>query len=564
MMQFKGVDPTVQLIHTWTWFVNSDDTDYLHHQGLYHYNKNVDVDLSYQTVERYYEKYNILGENHDAQAIKLRKAGGLGILKFEFDPSMCHTRGILIDTPVGFEDKFKKMHQDLQEVFDRPRVVQVDPVTPVVTETPEEDWGDQTGTVVSPKPAKKAQAVIIFIGAANPQMWGQEYMNFQQKIQIEKAHDPVDLWYPEITSHKSVIIKGKQPRGVNRPQVVVPAQWTYRSTREFFTIVGMSQLLQEEYEQQLCAQSVPFKCELRLLNVKAGFNRQYIGLLRLPDGYEYRLGSDDAVNVTFNVGTPTAFEWHGDIIEYPYQFASSTDVTILVNRRFDAEKSGWETSESVESLDLTSIKKHASDTLVMEYCHNGPFNLVTVTPQRSDKTFKAAIAAVKILNPAHRGETGYEEYHNDKWERILLGQDLRTLGEPVNIFEGIPIKKLLKRWGRTLDVDQKNALMYMQHLPLPLAIINGCFGSGKTELDILTTMLLISQGRNVNVFSASSVAADSFVLRLSWELSRLAKRGIILTEKKIVRFYTQTTEARYMRKEIDQVPQHWSIHSVDQ
>ena len=79
-------------------------------------------------------------------------------------------------------------------------------------------------------------------------------------------------------------------------------------------------------------------------------------------------------------------------------------------------------------------------------------------------------------------------------------------------------------------------------MPNHMGIVKGPWGTGKTKVDLVITMLLMSAGKKVKVLSPTNKAADSFVLRLNAEITRLKDKGIMITDKYVVRFHSPTTE----------------------
>ncbi len=55
-------------------------------------------------------------------------------------------------------------------------------------------------------------------------------------------------------------------------------------------------------------------------------------------------------------------------------------------------------------------------------------------------------------------------------------------------------------------------------------------------------MLLLQLNKKIKVLSSFNNTANTFVLKLNEQLQRLKNKDINLTNKKIVRFYSQFTE----------------------
>lgn len=165
----------------------------------------------------------------------------------------------------------------------------------------------------------------------------------------------------------------------------------------------------------------------------------------------------------------------------------------------------------------------------------------------SDVPYKFKLAAIKTLNPANQEDQNHT--HNPRWQRLILGQDLRTTSR-VNIFEGIDVQAKLQEWDIQLDNSQRAELKdYLSNMPNNLGLIKGPWGTGKTGVDVVAAMLLISHNRKVKVLSPTNKAADTFVEKLSAQLTRLREKGVAITNKHIVRFHSPMTEQRVVRNE---------------
>ena len=68
------------------------------------------------------------------------------------------------------------------------------------------------------------------------------------------------------------------------------------------------------------------------------------------------------------------------------------------------------------------------------------------------------------------------------------------------------------------------------------------WGTRKTKVDVIVTMLLMLAGRKIKVLSPANKSADSFVEKLNAEIARFRRECITITDKPVVRFYSPTTE----------------------
>ncbi len=61
-------------------------------------------------------------------------------------------------------------------------------------------------------------------------------------------------------------------------------------------------------------------------------------------------------------------------------------------------------------------------------------------------------------------------------------------------------------------------------------------------MNVVITMLFLKLNKKVKVLSLFNNTANTFVLKLNEQLQRLKNKDINLTNKKIIRFYSQFTE----------------------
>ena len=201
---------------------------------------------------------------------------------------------------------------------------------------------------------------------------------------------------------------------------------------------------------------------------------------------------------------------------------------------------------NIYTPDLRTAQADKGHAAIKAYCYSGKPNLVNVSPIRSEKTLKHVLAA--ILNPAHEGEKDHKQFHNGKWEKSLLGQDLQS-SNPVDIFEGLDVRAKVKEWQLKLNKGELSALDNRARTSYGLALTVGCFRSGETFLNIVTAMHCIFLGKKVNIYSSSNQAVDIFVTKLIQQLEKLEASGIVLTDKQVVRYYAQASEERHVRHE---------------
>ena len=153
-------------------------------------------------------------------------------------------------------------------------------------------------------------------------------------FELERTPPPYTCWFNGIPDAKARVQKGQVTPRADRPPVTVPFSFTYANSNDCWTAEGMSIIYQEENDIQDAKDAQGRECKLRVLKVTPGGERLYIGLLRLPDGFEYRFSADDAFEVRLGDDKP----WSASILPRPFPHASSLDYTIALKRPFVDEK----------------------------------------------------------------------------------------------------------------------------------------------------------------------------------------------------------------------------------
>jgi len=124
--------------------------------------------------------------------------------------------------------------------------------------------------------------------------------------------------------------------------------------------------------------------------------------------------------------------------------------------------------------------------------------------------------------------------------RILLSRDIR-IHHTVDIFPGLDVDAKLLEWGIDFDEDKRRALEYFRGLPNSFGVVKGPFGAGKTYLDVVISMLLLSLDKKILAVSSANNAADSFIRKLDDKLERLQRREITVVKKAVVRIHSPGT-----------------------
>ena len=438
-------------------------------------------------------------------------AGYLKYTKFTFEPAKTHTEGILTaENILGLPRRVQEVQDTLFRLFASPQGAAVEMAAFFVTQ----DFG-------------------AYIGG---------YAQVLNAFTLERQYPPWTRFFGGRPDAKCKLQKGQITPRDNRPHPKIPFALTYGTSEECWVTEGMSLIYQEENEIARIKAAQYRDCQLRVLQTVVGADLVYLALLRLSDDFDYRFSTDDAFVIKFS----DKEEWAASIQSIPFPYASSLDHSIVLKRPIRKDDRGT-LGFSTYQLDpncvfLLKTPPHIRADDLEVFCHRGPFIKVNVVPIMSPVPYRFRLAAIKTLNSAHIDDKNHT--HNGRWERLLLGQDLRAT-EYGNVFEGVDIEAKLKEWGLPYDQSQIAALRYQEKLPNGLGIIRGAWGTGKTNLDVYAALLIIAcTGRTVKVLSPTNMAADDFILRLLDLKDSLEKKGIHITTRAIVRYHAPSTEAR--------------------
>lgn len=501
-----------EYIHTWVIRLNATG-DIGDDVTIWRLPKSVKDAANY--IEQAYANYVI--NLNDKGGIAHRNAGNLACFGLRFHPAKAHTEGILHNTKIL--DQFQCVQDQLFHIFGQPN--------------------------------NNPLEMTAFFCTSETEAFYISYRAILVAFAHDRAFPPYTHWFNGSADAKCKIQKGQVTPREDRPPVTLPFCNTYANSDECWTTEGMSIIYREENDLQDIKDSLCRECQLRVMRLEFGADRMYMGLLRLPSNFEYRFSSEDSFII--NIG---AEEWAATILPRPFPYASSIDYTITLNRPF--EDNAWSGLELKSVFDLTN----SADILrqdIESFCFNGKATIVTVRPVLSDVPSKLRLAAIKTLNPAHEGDKNH--VHNSRWQRLILGQDLR-IDKVYNLFQGIDVKGNLTLWDIKLDESQMGALEYLARMPNYLGLIKGPWGTGKTKLDVVITLLLMSADRKVKVVSPTNKAADTFITKLKAELARLKEAGITISDKHVVRFHSSTTERTVVQEENQRfvtrdTVQHW-------
>ena len=290
----------------------------------------------------------------DPVAAALRKQSELLGVRFAFTPTDAHTEGILIDTLSRVEG-FESIHKRLKEIFSRTEKIRL----------------------------------YAFISAVSKFSFEGQYAAFTSAIVAEDTTYPLGKFYPGSTSlvPPAKLQKGQLLKYSELPNLPdIPTKWSYRDANHCWTIEGYNIILEEERDEREIEASITRNCELRLLVSAPGGEREMIGLLRLPDGFERRLISRERLTVIIY-----EVEWEAHVQEEQVVYSAATDITILLHRpRDENSPSGW-LEQNLPYLDLRNLQRDNSHRQILDHCYHSPPIMVKVRAQVDRK-----IARVKL------------------------------------------------------------------------------------------------------------------------------------------------------------------------
>ena len=499
-----GAFSKIEVLHTWTIRLNLDCN--LEDLSI------MDLPRVPRHRERFVENLFLGQCRDDTRARELREMGFMAFLRLTFEPQHAHTACVLTELSEA-EELVANTHANLNAVF---------------------------GAADNQR-----ASLMAFICTTGEHTFFSQWAEFHKLMQIEAVYPPLRAWFrgphhSERNPDKSVIDYNYITPREERPAVTLPYQRTYRNVQECWTIEGLSMIQAHESQRQLADNVSHLRCELRVLATTAGNARDYLGLLRLPDHFEYHFSSDDHFEIIIKDEN-----WTAHILPIPFLYASTIDISVTLHRPLTPE--GWSVLNIEHVLEMADLPYDPDHRVIQDFCHNGPYNTVMVRPIMNDKPQKYRIAAVKRLNPAHIGENGYE--HNDSWTDLILGQDLRIQGPTFDIFDGADIYATLATWEIAVNDTTRAALEYFRRLPNRFGIVKGPWGTGKTWLDVIVALLLLHRGHKVKVLSPSNKSADTFIIKLKERMETLASKGIIVTDRAVVRFHAPSTEHEVIQKE---------------
>ncbi|KAL8701539.1 MAG: hypothetical protein Q9224_000452 [Gallowayella concinna] len=482
---------------------------------------------------------------------RCRAAGQMEYISIKFRLSLSQTEGILTpirETYPGLDDAVYNFHDSLSPGC----TPQYHTLAPPSTHSPSETWevglnDDTTTEVLAPTAPPPVLAQLSgFINCEDRSAFEKRFKGFYRHWQPECEHSPYNPWLasnPSSNGHTLVRIRrGQEIQAPHlRPSPRLGSRLTYRDMPQWVLVEGFSIIYQEEAIRRSAKENWERDNELRVLQLNPACTHFYIGILRFGSDFDFHVD-----RFTVRMGNA---EWATHVIE-PLPFVSRLDYCVILVRPLNHDKTP-NTFEIPEVFDMSlpAPEGQSQESLVYAHCHTGPCNVVQVTPRVSDTSIKVYLNHLAILNPEHRNERGFYDRYIERWDHHLLGQDLR-IHSTSNVFGDLTanqLTELLKSWGVTLTDEQTAAMIRLTELPNAFGIVDGPPGTGKTELDIVTIAILLSQRKKVRILSPTNATLDDTLRRLHTFIDARASAGVWKPEysqQAIIRVHPKSTESR--------------------
>ncbi|KAL9023948.1 MAG: hypothetical protein Q9180_008050, partial [Flavoplaca navasiana] len=316
-------------------------------------------------------------------------------VSFMFDATKAKTGGILVDelpdSVLRDAPGFSKQHDALKDAFDP--------------------------TASDGKPT--FSRFWAFVTVSDSDLFTHNFADLQNRLRQDQDEPKFNNWFKE-GSTKWTIQRGQVIDYDNRPWPIVPSLPMFMSEEEALHINAFSTLNIHEASVKNDQASTEIDVEMRVLEDSAGLDKINNVFLRLPSEFRSRIGANDTFHVKIS---NEEGDWFAVVTPHPYPYGSSQDIHAVLYRK-RGEFREWPTFQFDSVLRLWETK-HSEDEVV-KYLYTGTPNVVKVKPRNTLTPLKKSMEAIKIMNKAHKGEVGYEDFHNNLWLRYLVGQDLRT------------------------------------------------------------------------------------------------------------------------------------------
>ena len=177
------------------------------------------------------------------------------------------------------------------------------------------------------------------------------------------------------------------------------------------------------------------------MRTSAGGDNEYLALLRIPDGFEYRLKPNNRLKLEYQNEI-----WKVIVLDRPFLYSSTIDATLALYRPIYDDS--WSETQFENIFDLSTHGPNTHKKIISDFCFSSPLNKVAVRPVYHDKPDKFKLSAIRILNNVYSADKHHKT--NLRFTNIILGQDLRTQ-ETIDVFRGRDIHVMLRYWDIRLN-----------------------------------------------------------------------------------------------------------------
>ena len=324
------------------------------------------------------------------------------------------------------------------------------------------------------------------------------------------------------------------------PSVSLSDRLVFHSEPQMFRILegGAWQALAAEKRQYHACHSQD--SELRFVKTLLPDDESYIGMLRPHSGFGLRLRPGDRLRLTISIDEEWERSCTATVLEKPFKFGQVSDETLdLGDWIVDSDKK--KEGSVLGPLFEMQNKPAVDDSVIRKFCRDGPAHLVSVRPYTSETPTLCMVRALDNMNPS-KGLSS----QNNRWNKMLLGSDLRATQSTMNVFKGIDVFERIAELKINLNESQRAVLTHLTKLSNGYGLFKGPPGTGKTYLDILINIVLVMAGKRCSVQSNANATADHFIREF---MKTVDKLGVKLP-KRAVRVYVPKVEQEVLRQDL--------------
>lgn len=218
----------------------------------------------------------------------------------------------------------------------------------------------------------------------------------QEAWLVEQADDPLLKWYPDQPRNPYLQI-GQYPEPSRRPLYSLHSRPTFLNPLDYQTTIGYGAIYESEATEDSLNTLRSIIVPLTLLTIPGAGDRQYLGMIQLPEESTARLMPGDVVQVVFDLETNVREDdWHARVVPQ-FPFAHASTIGILLTRPWNRQTRQWlqlPPEIPFAPVDLLTITE--PDPLRAALSHATP-SQVRLLPQYSDKPFRRQIVALNHL-----------------------------------------------------------------------------------------------------------------------------------------------------------------------